>query len=90
MPGYLRLVPTGQIQTRPVVEVREQLRGSRGRTAVTQCSTTPRCRIRARRRESLPDVASRSLNDGGEVGSTTGRVRLTEPLCIGQPQNQGN
>jgi hypothetical protein len=32
MPGYHRLVPTGQIQPRPFVEVREQWGGTRGRT----------------------------------------------------------
>jgi hypothetical protein len=108
MPGYHRLVPTGQIHPRPFVEVREQSGGrprpnrsypipqySALQDSRTACPTKPKLYIadrssRPRKRGTLHS------QDAGEVGrtttrtSTTGPVRLTEPVCIGQLQNLGN
>jgi hypothetical protein len=104
MPGYHCLAPPGQIQVRPFVEVREQSEGTRGRTAVTQYSAPQKPRTACPTKPMLygADRSNRPRKrgtlhnrDAGEVGRTTrtntnSPVRLTEPVCIGQPQNQGN
>jgi hypothetical protein len=80
MPGYHRLVPTGQIQARPFVEVREQSEGTRSRTAVSQYSNTPRHRNREQpvRRSPSSIAPTAQIGLASEARSTTGTLAKSE------------
>ena len=80
IPGYHRLVPTGQIQPHPFVEVREQSGGTRGRTAVTQYPSTPRCRIRGQpvRRSPSSMLPTAQVGLASEARSTARTLAKSE------------